>query len=223
MIAQIVATKILLELRAEGALRGVIVRSYATVAEEDNDGGGPLYLMRHELPGAPPERIPDVVVLTEGTGDAQQGALGIYRGQRGRMQIEVEVTGRSCHGSMPWEGLNPLEHGGAILAEAARRYEAREGFLDHPFLGHGTRTASWARLDTPERLRGAGAVHLPLRPPPHRRRDARAGAAPTSRRSTPCAAARAAGLRVDVAVPLYARADVAGLRCPTTRRSTWAG
>jgi len=25
----------------------------------------------------------------------------------------------------------------------------RRGFLDHPFLGHGTRTASWARLDTP--------------------------------------------------------------------------
>ncbi len=54
------------------------------------------------------------------------------------------MTGRSCHGSMPWEGLNPLEYGGAIVAEAARRYDAREGFLDHPFLGHGTRTASWA-------------------------------------------------------------------------------
>jgi len=45
---------------------------------------------------------------------------------------------------MPWEGLNPLEHGGAIVAEAARRYDAREGFLDHPFLGHGTRTAQFA-------------------------------------------------------------------------------
>src|SRR5258708_32250672 len=65
------------------------------------------------------------------------------------MQIEVTVTGRSCHGSMPWEGLNPLEYGGAIVAEAARRYEARDGFLDHPFLGHGTRTASFATLDTP--------------------------------------------------------------------------
>ena len=44
-------------------------------------------------------------------------ALGIYRGQRGRMQIEVTVTGRSCHGSMPSEGLNPLEFGAAILDE----------------------------------------------------------------------------------------------------------
>jgi acetylornithine deacetylase/succinyl-diaminopimelate desuccinylase-like protein len=123
---------------------GVIVRAYATVAEEDNDGGGPMHVMRRQLPGAPPEWIPDVVVLTEPTGDAAAGALGIYRGQRGRMQIEVRVTGRSCHGSMPWEGLNPLEHGGAIVAEAAARSHRREGFLDHPFLGRGTRTASFA-------------------------------------------------------------------------------
>ena len=149
VVAQIVATKILLELRDEGALRGCIVRAYATAAEEDNDGGGPRHLVDHVLPGAAPELIPDVVVLTEGTGDAVKGALGIYRGQRGRMQIEVTVTGRSCHGSMPALGLNPLEHGGAILAEAAVRHANGEGMLDHPFIGRGTRTASWATLDTP--------------------------------------------------------------------------
>jgi putative selenium metabolism hydrolase len=149
VVAQVVATRILLELAPLGALRGTIVRSYATAAEEDNDGGGPRYIVEKVLPGAPPELIPDVVILTEGTGDARKGALGIYRGQRGRMQIEVEVTGRSCHGSMPWEGLNPLEAGGAILAEAAQAYEARIGFLDDPFLGHGTRTASFATLETP--------------------------------------------------------------------------
>jgi len=149
VVSQIIATKIALELAPEGALRGVIVRAYATAAEEDNDGAGPMYLMKEVLPGATPDLIPDVVILTEGTGDAQKGALGIYRGQRGRMQIEVTVTGRSCHGSMPWEGLNPLEYGSAIIAEAARRYDDRDGFLDDPFLGHGTRTASWAQLDTP--------------------------------------------------------------------------
>ena len=149
VVAQAVATRILRELRSEGALRGVVIRSYASAAEEDNDGGGPMYLVREVLPGAGPELIPDVVVLTEGTGDRHKGALGIYRGQRGRMQIEVEVLGRSCHGSMPWEGLNPLEHGGRILAEAADAYDARDGFRDDPFLGHGTRTASWAVLDSP--------------------------------------------------------------------------
>jgi len=149
VVSQIVATKIALELVSEGALRGVIVRAYGTVCEEDNDGGGPMYVMSQVLPGADAAMIPDVVILTEGTGDANKGALGIYRGQRGRMQIEVTVTGRSCHGSMPWEGLNPLEFGGAIIAEAAKRYNDRDGFLDDPFLGHGTRTASWSHLDTP--------------------------------------------------------------------------
>ncbi|MBJ93404.1 MAG: hypothetical protein CMP23_02910 [Rickettsiales bacterium] len=149
VIAQLIATKILVELCSEGSLRGVVVRSFATVAEEDNDGGGPMYFAREVWPHGGAEQIPDVVILTEGTGDAAKGALGIYRGQRGRMQIELKIIGRSCHGSMPWEGLNPLEYGGAIVAEAAARYEAREGFLDHEFLGHGTRTASWARLETP--------------------------------------------------------------------------
>ena len=41
VVSQIVASKILLELAPQGALRGAIVRSYGTVAEEDNDGGGP--------------------------------------------------------------------------------------------------------------------------------------------------------------------------------------
>ncbi len=149
VISQIIATKIMLELVDDGALHGCIVRAYATVAEEDNDGAGPRFVTADVLPGAGPELIPDVVVLTEGTGDAVKGALGIYRGQRGRMQIEVTVVGRSCHGSMPFEGLNPLEHGGAIIAEAAQRHAAGIGFADHPFLGRGTRTASWSSLETP--------------------------------------------------------------------------
>jgi acetylornithine deacetylase/succinyl-diaminopimelate desuccinylase-like protein len=202
VVSQILATRILLELAPEGALRGAIVRSYATAAEEDNDGGGPMHVMGHVLPGAPPELVPDVVILTEGTGDSNKGALGIYRGQRGRMQIEVVVTGRSCHGSMPWEGLNPFEHGGAIVAEAARRYDARDGFLDHPFLGHGTRTASWARLDTPsdcavpEKLTLRFDRRLTIGETPELAvRDVEALDA--------VRAARAAGLKVEVTLPPY--------------------
>ncbi len=149
VVSQIIATKILLECKAEGALRGVIVRSYGTVAEEDNDGGAPMYLRRKVFPGAGADVIPDVVILTEGTGHSADGAVGIYRGQRGRMQIEVEVTGKSCHGSMPWEGRNPLEFGAAVIVEAAERYGKGEGFARDPFLGPGTRTASWADLQTP--------------------------------------------------------------------------
>lgn len=149
VVSQVVATKILLELRDEGALRGCVVRAIATVAEEDNDGGGPRYLTAGVFPTAAPDHIPDVVILTEGTGDSRKGALGIYRGQRGRMQIEVVVTGRSCHGSMPAMGLNPLEYGAAILVDAAARHAAGEGMADHEFVGRGSRTASFAHLDTP--------------------------------------------------------------------------
>lgn len=65
------------------------------------------------------------------------------------MTIEIEVTGRSCHGSMPWEGLNPLEFGSRIIVEASEKYNKGEGFLTDPFLSKGTRTASWGVIDTP--------------------------------------------------------------------------
>lgn len=149
VVSQVIATKILLETRELGSLRGVIVRSYGTVTEEDNDGGSMMHVKRHEWPGAGSDVIPDAVILTEGTGDARSGAVGIYRGQRGRMQIEVEVTGKSCHGSMPWEGRNPLEFGAAIIVEAAERYQKGVDFAKDEFLGGGTRTASWATLQTP--------------------------------------------------------------------------
>jgi len=202
VISQIVATRILLELAPEGALKGVILRSYGTIAEEDNDGGGPMYVVRNELPGAPAERIPDVVVLTEPTGSSAKGPLRICRGQRGRMQIEVCVTGKSAHGSMPWEGLNPLEHGGAILAEAAKKYDQRVGFLDHPFLGHGTRTASWSALETPSDCAVPAKFTF--------RFDRRLTVGETPEQAVAdvagldaVAAARKAGLTVEVRVPTY--------------------
>lgn len=209
VISQIIATRILLELAPSGALTGVIIRSYASVSEEDHDGCGPRYVIDHVLPGASPELVPDVVILTEGTGDRDKGALGIYRGQRGRMQIELVVVGRSCHGSMPWMGKNPLEFGAVIIAEAAAAYQARDGFLDDPFLGHGTRTASWCQLDTPsdcavpERLVVRFDRRLTLGETPE-------FALAALERLPSVEAARAAGLEVTITVPRY-------------RATTWCG
>ena len=59
VVSQVVASKILLELAAEGSLRGAIVRSYATASEEDNDGGGPMFVTRKLLPGAAPGDFAD--------------------------------------------------------------------------------------------------------------------------------------------------------------------
>jgi putative selenium metabolism hydrolase len=149
VVCQMFATRILRDLQAQGSLLGVTLWSYVTVAEEDNDGGGPMYYMSEAIGSRDAARIPDVVILTEPTGSAEHGALGIYRGQRGRMQIEVEVVGKSSHGSMPWEGRNPLEHGAAMIAEAAAAHERGEGMATDPFLGPGSRTASFATLRTP--------------------------------------------------------------------------
>ena len=198
VVSQVFATRLLLELAGEGALRGVIVRSYATVAEEDNDGGGALFLKKHSWPDAPAHEIPDVVVITEATGDAREGALGIYRGQRGRMQIELRVRGRSCHGSMPHEGLNPLEHGAAIVAEAARQH----AYGQHEFLGPGTRTASWAHLDTPSDC--AVPEELVVRFDRRLTIGESAEAALSEVEVLPSVrAARQAGLQVAVSVPVY--------------------
>lgn len=202
VVCEVLAAKIARELRPLGALKGAILRCYATVAEEDNDGGGPMYLMQKDIPQNGKNRVPDVVVLTEGTGDSQGGAVGIYRGQRGRMQIEVEIIGRSCHGSMPWEGLNPLEYGGAILKEAADAYNRRDGFLDDPFLGHGTRTASMCWLDSPS------DCAVPDRFVFRFDRRLTVGESPEQavadvERLQAVQAAREAGLRVQISVPLY--------------------
>jgi alpha-beta hydrolase superfamily lysophospholipase/acetylornithine deacetylase/succinyl-diaminopimelate desuccinylase-like protein len=149
VVQQIVATKIMLELHAEhGLLDGVVVRSYGTVAEEDNDGGGPMYVIKEVLPKHP-ELLPDCVVHTEGTGDTRYSPLGIYIGQRGRMQIEVEVVGKSCHGSMPELGKNPLEYGALIIVQARQQFDALDSFDHDAFLGGGTRVASWAKLASP--------------------------------------------------------------------------
>lgn len=85
---------------------------------------------------------PEFVVITEPTDG------GIYRGQRGRMEIRVEVKGVSCHGSAPERGDN------AIYKMAAIIIEVRElnGRLAHdPFLGKGTLAVSQIFFKSPSR------------------------------------------------------------------------
>lgn len=67
---------------------------YGTVQEEDCDGMCWEYIIKKL--GIKPE----FVVSTEPTDG------GIYRGQRGRMEIYVDVKGVSCHGSAPERGDN---------------------------------------------------------------------------------------------------------------------
>ena len=212
-----------IETRDLGSLRGVIVRSYATVAEEDNDGGSMMHVRRHEWPGAGAELIPDAYVLTEGTGCANDGAVG-HLPRPARPDAD---RGRG-HG----QELPRLDAVGGPQSARARRADHRRGRRALPRRrGHGRRPVPRRRhahgqlgeAATPERLRGPGALHVPLRPAPDGGRGPEGGA---RGRASPCPAwprPREAGLhgrrpRAVLRPPVLARR-----RRPTTRRSTPAG
>lgn len=94
-----------------------------TVMEEDCDGLCWTYLLREE------KLRPELVVITEPTN------LNIYRGHRGRMELQVKVRGLSCHGSAPERGDNAIYK----IARIALEIEQLHGRLkDDPFLGKGS-------------------------------------------------------------------------------------
>lgn len=76
-----------------------------TVQEEDCDGLCWEYICKED------KIKPDFVVSTEPTDG------GIYRGQRGRMEIRIDVHGVSCHGSAPERGDNAIYKMADILQD----------------------------------------------------------------------------------------------------------
>jgi putative selenium metabolism hydrolase len=83
---------------------------------------------------------PDCVVLSECTD------LGIYRGHRGRAEIEVVTRGRSCHGSAPERGDNALYK----MAPVLESIKYMNGNLrEDPFLGKGSIAATKVECETP--------------------------------------------------------------------------
>jgi putative selenium metabolism hydrolase len=107
-----------------------------TVQEEDCDGLCWEYIIKEE--GIRPE----FVVITEPTNG------NVYRGQRGRMEIRVEVQGISAHGSAPERGDNAIYKMARILGEV----EALNLRLkDDPFLGKGTLAVSQIYFSSPSR------------------------------------------------------------------------
>ena len=91
--SMVTAGRILKELSLD---RDLTVYFVGSVIEEDCDGLCWKYIIEED--GIRPE----VVVSTEPTDG------GLYRGQRGRMEIEVTFRGVSCHGSAPERGKNAI-------------------------------------------------------------------------------------------------------------------
>ena len=140
-----------------------------TVQEEDCDGLCWQYIVNED------KVRPEFVVSTEPTDG------GIYRGQRGRMEIRIDVTGVSCHGSAPERGDNAIYKMADILQEvrALNENDAADDkevkglvkMLDEKynpqwkeanFLGRGTVTTSEIFFTSPSRCAVADSCAVSL-------------------------------------------------------------
>lgn len=140
-----------------------------TVQEEDCDGLCWQYIIKED--GIRPE----FVVSTEPTDG------GIYRGQRGRMEIRIDVDGVSCHGSAPERGDNAIYKMADILQDvrALNENDAADDteikglvkMLDEKynpeaeearFLGRGTVTTSQIFFTSPSRCAVADSCAVSL-------------------------------------------------------------
>jgi len=135
-----------------GLLNGVQLWVTGTVMEEDCDGLCWQYILREGL------LTPEVVVITEPTN------LGVYRGHRGRMEMEVRTQGLSCHGSAPERGVNAVYKMAPIIADIERLNERLAADAD-AFLGKGTVTISHIRSTSPSLCAVADSctIHLDRR------------------------------------------------------------
>ena len=107
-----------------------------TVQEEDCDGLCWQYIIKED------KILPEFVVVTEPTDG------NIYRGQRGRMEIRVEVKGISCHGSAPERGDNAIYKMADIIKEVQ---SLNERLHYDSFLGKGTLAVSQIFYNSPSR------------------------------------------------------------------------
>jgi putative selenium metabolism hydrolase len=147
MAAMVYAGKIIKEL---GLNDQFTIYFTGTVMEEDCDGLCWQYLLNEE------KLKPEFVVITEPTN------LNIYRGHRGRMEIRVEVKGRSCHGSAPERGDNAIYKIARIALEIEK---LNKRLRNDRFLGKGTVTVTEVRSSSPSLCAvadGAG-IHLDRR------------------------------------------------------------
>ncbi len=122
--AFVTAGRILKELAFD---RDLTIYFTGTVIEEDCDGLCWKYLIEEE------KIKPDFVVITEPTN------LNIYRGHRGRMEIEVTFRGLSSHGSAPERGKNAIYMASFFCLEVE---DLNERLKRDDFLGKGSVTVT---------------------------------------------------------------------------------
>lgn len=121
-------------MKSLGTARGCTVYVVITVQEEECEGLCWCHLIEGE------GLRPDAVVLTEPSG------LRIARGQKGKVQMVVETTGRTSHGSAPELGVNAV-YAMAPIVSGIERLNA--SLLPSPPLSKGSVTVSRIESDAP--------------------------------------------------------------------------
>jgi putative selenium metabolism hydrolase len=147
MASMVYAGKIIKDL---GLLGDYTLWVVGSVQEEDCDGLAWVYILKED------GIRPDCVLVTEPTN------LRIYRGQRGRMEIEVHLRGRSCHASAPERGDNPIYKMSRLVQEVEK---LNTRLRDDAFLGKGTIAVTEIRSLSPSlcAVPGACSIHLDRR------------------------------------------------------------
>lgn len=172
-----------------------------TVMEEDCDGLCWQYIVNED------GLKPDVVVVTDST-DCQ-----ILRGQRGRMEIGVTVTGKSCHGSMPHLGDNAIYKMTKIVQEIEK---LNAKLANDKFLGKGTITTTFWECKTPSL--NAVPAHAYI----HLDRRLTTGESKELAVKQVKDAVKRAGVSAKVEIPMYAERSYTGLVYPTEKYfPTW--
>jgi len=120
MASMLTAARIIKDLNLQ---EGFKLYFTGTVMEEDCDGLCWQYIINED------KIRPDMVVITEPTN------MNIYRGHRGRMEMQVHVKGLSCHGSAPERGDNAIYKISRIALEIEKLHERLH---KDDFLGKGS-------------------------------------------------------------------------------------
>jgi len=105
-----------------------------TVMEEDCDGLCWQYIIKEN------KIKPELVIITEPTN------MGIFIGQRGRMEIKIKISGKSSHGSAPERGDNAVYKISKIINEIEKLNPV---LPSDDFLGKGTVTVTFVSSSSP--------------------------------------------------------------------------
>lgn len=117
LASQIYAGAVLAKMKESGMSFGGTFLLTAVVLEENGEMMGTIKLCEEALKEKNLE--PDAMVCCE------PSSLRMMLGHRGRMEIRVEISGRSCHGSSPWLGVNAVEKSAKLIAKVEEMMVAK--------------------------------------------------------------------------------------------------